>query len=365
MTQALNYTPDALASLIFQAQSFDRMGARHSSQGMRHIAHYLARSQKFLLPDNGMLLDVEPARINTEIPLEMVRPPYPVTSAEYRVPPEIGGVGKQGIASYERIALILDLPPITDPSASQWPAPWMQALRECDAPDFQSASGVMGVISLYSLPRQEKGLTWHVGLGMAITPYTQEPAARPEGPEKRAMEEFRDQIQGTDQKTRYGGYRSMMVPLFPEMVGMFIAKHGPLHTTAMMRIDVSHELLAALNLGIMLHCRNVATETLSAPAALNKKRERTGKKPLYDYHILSVSPQSGSRNTPAESGGNKRLEPRQHFRRGHIRHLGDGYSKPFTWVSPALVGNPERGRIDKDYAINADGAASPEPGGPR
>lgn len=364
MTQSLNYTPDALVSLTFQAQSFEQMGARHSAQGMRDIAHYLARSHKFLLPDNGLLLDVEPARINTDIPLEMVRPPYPMTAAEYRVPPEIGGVGKQGIASYERIALILDLPPVTDPSASQWPASWIRALRECDTPDFRSASGAMGVISLYSLPRHEKGLTWHAGLGMAITPYMQEPAARPDDPEKHAMEEFRDQIQGTDQKTRYGGYRSMMVPLFPEVTNMLIAQQGSFRVEAAMRVDISHELMAALNLGLMLHCRNVTTETLKAPAALNKKRERTGKKPLYDYRILNVSPSSGSRNAAEEGATGKRLEPRQHFRRGHIRHLGDGYSKPFTWVSPALVGNPERGRVDKDYAID-DEATSLRTGGPR
>lgn len=363
MTQSLNYTPAALASLTFQAQSFDRMGARHSARGMRDIAHYLARSHKFLLPDNGLLLDVEPSRINTEIPLAMVRPPYPVTAAEYRVPPEIGGVGKQGIASYERIALILDLPPITDPSVLQWPASWIRALQEYDTPDFRSASGALGVISLYSLPHKEKGLTWHAGLGIAITPYIQEPAVRPEGPERRAMEEFRDEIQGTDQKTRYGGYRSTMIPLFPEVIKMLIAQQGSFRVEAAMRIDTSHELMAALNLGLMLHCRNVTTETMKAPAALNKKRERTGKKPLYDYHILNVSSPSGSRNTPGEGGTGKRLEPRQHFRRGHIRHLGDGYSKPFTWVSPALVGNPERGRVGKDYAID-DEATSLRTGGP-
>lgn len=85
---------------------------------------------------------------------------------------------------------------------------------------------------------------------------------------------------------------------------------------------------------------------VTAPAALNKKRERSAKPPLYDYHVVELV-QRANRNAPSA-----RLRPsgsvRLHFSRGHWRHFENGTK---TWVTWCLKGNPDLGWIDKEYRI--------------
>lgn len=90
----------------------------------------------------------------------------------------------------------------------------------------------------------------------------------------------------------------------------------------------------------------IATSTvISAPEALNRKRERTNKPPLQAYHVVDLNRrtagQGGVASKPA--AGVVRL----HFRRGHWRHLDGGK----VWVNWCLVGNPDLGWVDKEYRI--------------
>lgn len=90
---------------------------------------------------------------------------------------------------------------------------------------------------------------------------------------------------------------------------------------------------------------NVSEHTVvRAPAALNAKREREGKVPLFDYSVVDLARRHRVKNPLAHSEcGKKRL----HFRRGHWRHFAEFK----TWVRWTLVGDPSLGFIDKQYRI--------------
>lgn len=101
---------------------------------------------------------------------------------------------------------------------------------------------------------------------------------------------------------------------------------------------------AVINLCACLACGNVSMATVPAPAALNKKREKKGKLPFFEYKMLVLKPsvEGGERH------GGTHSSPRLHLRRGHIRQYKPGQ---YTWVSPSVVGNKAKGLVVKDYVV--------------
>jgi hypothetical protein len=88
----------------------------------------------------------------------------------------------------------------------------------------------------------------------------------------------------------------------------------------------------------------VAThEVVRAPVALNKKRERNGKPPLKDFHVVDLS----RRHRVAGPATGSHKSPRLHFRRGHWRHYADHK----TWIKWMLVGNPDLGFVETQYRM--------------
>lgn len=83
-----------------------------------------------------------------------------------------------------------------------------------------------------------------------------------------------------------------------------------------------------------------------APHKLNMKRERAGKLPLFDFHIVRINRKPRANRAPGVPG-EEYTHKRLHFRRGHWRH----YETFKTWVRWALVGDPDLGFIDKEYRI--------------
>lgn len=95
---------------------------------------------------------------------------------------------------------------------------------------------------------------------------------------------------------------------------------------------------------IALDAEIATRDIVRAPAALNKHREKSGKAPLVDYHVVALHGRHGARKF---SGGGTHKSPRLHFRRGHWRH----YEQHKTWIKWMLVGDPSLGFIDKDYRL--------------
>lgn len=102
---------------------------------------------------------------------------------------------------------------------------------------------------------------------------------------------------------------------------------------------------------LALSCTNVRSVDNSPPPALNKKRKKAGKLPLFTYKTLHIlSGERGSSHDPRADDAEAKRSPRLHFRRGHVRRIGGGR---ITWVQQCMVGNARLGMIEKAYALEA------------
>lgn len=97
-----------------------------------------------------------------------------------------------------------------------------------------------------------------------------------------------------------------------------------------------------------LNCSNIEYIDNPAPEALNRKRVKAGKVPLFSYKTLHIK--VGPKEASINPMGGTHASPRVHLRRGHIRRLTDLRT---TWVSACVVGNKELGMIHKEYAVTA------------
>lgn len=102
-------------------------------------------------------------------------------------------------------------------------------------------------------------------------------------------------------------------------------------------------------IAISLEAEVTQTEMIRVPAKLNAARERRGKPPLIDYHVVSLARRSRPEPLPrGDLDPNREItRKRLHFRRGHWRH----FPNHRTWIKWMLVGNPDLGFIDKHYRL--------------
>jgi len=102
---------------------------------------------------------------------------------------------------------------------------------------------------------------------------------------------------------------------------------------------------------VLLHCTNVRSVDNTPPKGLNKKRQKTGKPPLFTYKTLHIlAGERGPSHDPRADAAEAKRSPRLHFRRGHVRRIGDGR---ITWVQQCMVGNRRLGVVEKAYALEA------------
>lgn len=80
----------------------------------------------------------------------------------------------------------------------------------------------------------------------------------------------------------------------------------------------------------------------------NRRKIAQGKVPSYDWRTVVITP---CKPQPAsQHKGGTHASPRQHDRRGHLRHLRNGKN---VWVRPCKVGDPSRGTVFHDYEVRA------------
>ena len=99
----------------------------------------------------------------------------------------------------------------------------------------------------------------------------------------------------------------------------------------------------------VLNCSNVTVIDNPPPAALNKKRAKSGKGPLFTYKTLHINT-SKAQVLSGASSLTERNATRLHLRRGHIRRLPTGTT---TWVQSCMVGSTSNGMVMKDYRVTA------------
>jgi len=105
---------------------------------------------------------------------------------------------------------------------------------------------------------------------------------------------------------------------------------------------------------LLLNCKNIQTEKIKAPEALNKKRRKQGKQPIFDYHVLNVVVPSAKR------GYQGKTEPLSHNRvhlcRGHFKEYTEehplfGKYTGLYWWQPHVRGQNKDGIVMKDYEV--------------
>jgi hypothetical protein len=122
---------------------------------------------------------------------------------------------------------------------------------------------------------------------------------------------------------------------------MWIAM-GTLGETSNLLQYARNQAIAAL---IALDAEVATHEVIRQPAALNAKRAKSGKTPLYDFHVVNLAKRH--RAVAGPTAGHSGRHVRLHFRRGHWRH----FESHKTWIKWMLVGDPALGVVGKEYRL--------------
>lgn len=102
----------------------------------------------------------------------------------------------------------------------------------------------------------------------------------------------------------------------------------------------------------LLNCRNIVTENNIPPQALNKKRIKKGKQPLFTFKTLVVKP-TGKKQ---KSIPKHLWENRIHLCRGHFKTYTEkaplfGKYVGRYWWQPSVRGRNKKGVVMKDYEV--------------
>lgn len=116
--------------------------------------------------------------------------------------------------------------------------------------------------------------------------------------------------------------------------------------------DTSDLIMQMLGEQMVAVCVALEAEVATSPVVradyrLNQARERRGKLPIYDYHVVSLARRSRAEALPSDRSVTPGAKRRLHFRRGHWRH----YESHKTWIKWMLVGDPDLGFVDKHYKL--------------
>lgn len=320
MIERLNYTTHAIEDLSKTLPNIEDSMTKHVTE---LLIDRLKRSEKFILPDYGIYFDLQ--SIDQKY-IDLLHLPFSVIAAEYRSP--CINLDKESVSSSKTIALAIELhkdaefckvaqlesPREIEPSALIWPIYYVDLMGLWVA-------NYCGLVVKYD---------------QTVIPYT-----------------------GTDDDDEIAlaqKYQMSLTSSYMEMYKVPLGKpyfdikdrmsEKEFHMVCMR--DAGSEMQAILQLCSVLNCSNIQQTVVPAPPALNKKREKKGKLPLYEYRILQVK---GDR--PHKPGVGSHNSPRMHVRRGHPRHYRnpDNTVRKVVWIESTVVGRQDNGIVDKDYKV--------------
>lgn len=104
----------------------------------------------------------------------------------------------------------------------------------------------------------------------------------------------------------------------------------------------------------VLNCKNIQTEKIIAPKALNKKRQKSGKQELFDYHVLNVlipAKKQEHKETMVPLSHNRVHLCRGHFKEYTAAHPLFGKLTGLYWWKPHARGQNNDGIITKEYKV--------------
>ena len=330
--QTLNYCAHAIEDLRETAAKLQQKMPNSASVLYRLIG-LLEISVKFILPNCCNL--VEPDEIR-QAHIDLMRLPFPCVAFEAQWDkgeegPAYMGEFKQGLAN-KRIALCWD--------ARQFePMPGLNSFFDA----FEE--GGVFVLPIYWGPEFKK---WTVALGGAFIPYGGELETLDLSEVKPATKIANAAIIAAGYSTaKSKQFRAEPFPIQPEFYERAIALYGSRDkANAQILIDSHDESMVLIQACSVINCANVTTDDIEASAALNKKRQASGKQPFFSYKVLELTEERKASDHPG-SGGHH-TSPRMHLRRGHLRQL----ERKVVWVRPAMI-NAEstHGVVHKDYGV--------------
>jgi len=296
MITARNYAAQAEKDLLEYVKSLKKFAPKfipleaESVQEIEDVAHKIGKAIHFALPDNGRVLNDGLRGIDGAI----VRLPYPSITVEY----------------------FCKEAPLTKELPCSMPK------RLCLASEIE-IDGKM-FVDMYVVNFSAEDKQWFPqSIGFRI--------------------DLSEPIETTEEGMIIGG-----VPLILNAFsyGMAITQLGVAVAFKNAYHDVQDEMFSVMELIEALSCSNVKTQPLEPVDVFKQaRRAKDGKLPIYETKILTIPGSVGS----GDHLGGTHSGPRQHLRRGHIRRLPNGN----IWVNSHLVGDPNKGRIEKSYQLAA------------
>lgn len=138
------------------------------------------------------------------------------------------------------------------------------------------------------------------------------------------------------------------IPLVPQILQL-----KPYQRLELMKDDERE--ISSLNMVLMLlNCKNIGTEKQYPPKALNKKRLKHHKQPIFTYHILVLKPVGKKQESIPRHLWNNRI----HLCRGHFKTYTEqnplfGRITGRFWWQPVVRGRNRNGIVMKDYQFES------------
>lgn len=338
MPQLLNYSSHAIEAFEGLIAKIDTSVLRGVKSDVEHFyVEMLQRAVKFLLPAGGRILDDEdysPSKF------DLLNLPFPVCALEF----EAGAdrfVPESGLAeSNKRIALAFD------PHALPEKLTELFTSLLGDARVFQrlpeNAICVAAVFEVRS-PEADNRM-WVGSTGCVVIDLDND---RPRPTVSHELDEsflLTIDPQRRKKPTRHA-LTALAYPFIARMLSGGVADREEMDRILL--VDTVDEISVAYNFLAALNCSNVGHQKIPASPKLNAKRVRSGKPPLFDYHVLDIEVAQLARSGSASQGGSH-SSPRTHLRRGHIRRL----ESKSIWINATVVNPGQSQVLNKDYRVH-------------
>ncbi len=332
--QTLNYCAHAIEDLRELAAILHGT-APESARVFRRLIDMLRHSVKFILPNCCDLIDPDELR---QAHLDLTRLPFPCVAFEAPWEKEDGikQLGEfQQTPATKRISLCWEASPEYEL------LPGLNSILEA------FPGGGVFVLPIYWGPEDRR---WTVALGGSFVPYEntmQDWNLEESLPASRIV--YAATMEAGLTKSSAKHFRAEPFYLLPELYEKTLAAYAGDREKvyAQIMLDSRDEVQTVVQACSVINCANVTTAEVSAPAALNKKRQEKGKQPFFSYKVLQLSDER--REAGKGGAGGSHGSPRMHLRRGHLRRL----ESKVIWVRPSMVNaGSNAGAVLKDYAVS-------------
>jgi hypothetical protein len=322
MITAKNYAAQAEKYIVKNYGQTPSMAEEYSLIEKRFL-NPIKNSVHFALPDTGVIFDDDYRGIRGE----EVRLPFPSITLEYFFPYGNGQLEKDHVYSSKRLIL-----------ATEYTSE--QVALEYPEYDFDFGEPDMMWIAVYGASYIPEDDFWGVEPFGWLMPSAWDRQFVKKNGETVFSQRFQDSREGV-------GVNGYVLPLMKSILEKVYEAEGEVGIQSCVK-DIGNETATILELCEALSCSNVHHRPIeSIDPAVNQRRIRDGKVPLYETRTLWIDVPNFD-NVSVEWQGGTHRSPRQHLRRGHIRNLQSGKK---VWVNATVVGAKENGIIKKDYAI--------------